>query len=371
MVKALIVGGGIGGLSTSLALVAQGIDVHLVEKTPHIRALGSGITLMATAVRALDRLGLADECVARGFGTDQFDVCDPDGGVVATTPLPPLVPDTPGLLGMIRPTLCDILLERARANGVRIQTGIGPTRITVLPEQAEVTFDDGTVQTYDLVVGADGIRSTVRGLVFGEYSTVFRNQVCIRAVFDRPAGLVNETQYLGVRQTHVGFTPISETQMYMYCCVPIPDTSRPPTEDLPELLRQHLKPFGGIVGEMRDAITDETPINYAPLETIVVPTPWNRGTVVLVGDAAHATTPQLASGGAMCLEDAVALGEELARSVPIPAALDAYTARRFDRARYVVNASVQLTEWQVQEVTPDAAQQALIAEAVQFLSADF
>jgi 2-polyprenyl-6-methoxyphenol hydroxylase-like FAD-dependent oxidoreductase len=87
-----------------------------------------------------------------------------------------------------------------------------------------------------------------------------------------------------------------------------------------------------------------------------------------VGDAAHATTPQLAAGGAMCFEDALVLGAELAFSTTIPDGLSAYSKRRFDRCKYVVDSSAQLSAWQVRSDTTDDKQQRIFREAVSALA---
>ncbi|WP_430336172.1 FAD-dependent monooxygenase [Rhodococcus sp. ACT016] len=371
MTRALIVGGGIGGLATALVLSRQGIEVDLIERDAEVRALGSGITLIGAAVRALDRLGVLDECLAEGFGSSEMKVCTPTGEELVRIPLPSAEAGAPGLLGMTRPDLHRVLLTRATAKGITVRTGISPKSIDDLADTARVEFDDGSVGEFDLVIGADGLRSTVREMVFGAHEPTFRGQVCIRAVLDRPAEITTEMQFHGRQFTHVGFTPISQSKMYLYCCVPVPATTRPPQTELPRILREHLAPFGGPVGAVRELIIDPAAVHYAPLETIVVPQPWYRGRTVLVGDAAHSTTPQLAAGGAMCLEDALVLGEELAAAATIPDALHAYSKRRFDRCKYVVDTSVQLSAWQIQPETPDVEQQRLSSEAFSILAGPY
>jgi 2-polyprenyl-6-methoxyphenol hydroxylase-like FAD-dependent oxidoreductase len=137
---------------------------------------------------------------------------------------------------------------------------------------------------------------------------------------------------------------------------------------VPRILREYLSAFGGPVAEVRDRITDPALVNYAVLETILAEPPWFSGRTVLVGDAAHCTTPQLAAGGAMCLEDALVLGAELAAEPTVPAARAAYSKRRYDRCRYVVETSAQLSAWQILPVTPDEEQRRLFGEAIGVLA---
>jgi 2-polyprenyl-6-methoxyphenol hydroxylase-like FAD-dependent oxidoreductase len=371
MTRVLIVGGGISGLAASLVLARQGMDVDLVERSSRVEALGSGITLIGPALRALDDLGVVDECLAGGYGSTQFHIRTPDGGEIANLPLHPSRPGLPGLLGMKRPQLHRILLDRAVSEGLAVRTGVSPTAIENREDAAAVAFSDGASAEFDLVVGADGLRSTVRDLVFGPVRPTFQGQACIRVILPRPAEIDQEMQFHGCRYRHVGFTPIGPDSMYLYCCVPVPDATRPPQEDLPRILREYLAPFGGPVAAAREHMTDPDLVNYAVLETILVDPPWHSGRTVLVGDAAHCTTPQLAAGGAMCLEDTLVLGAELASASSIPAGLKAYSERRFDRCRYVVESSVQLSAWQILPETPDEEQRRLFGEAVAVLAGPY
>jgi 2-polyprenyl-6-methoxyphenol hydroxylase-like FAD-dependent oxidoreductase len=361
--RTLIVGGGIGGLATALVLSRAGFDVDLVESQARVETLGSGITLIGPALRALDDLGVLDDCLTQGFGITEFQLRNLGGEALGTLLLHPARPGLPGMMGMQRRHLHRIL-EWAAAAGSSARTGLSPTAITTDGDFAHVTFSDGSSGDYDLVVGADGLRSTVRALVFGSIAPAFRHQVCIRAILPRLAVIDQATQFMGHPRNIVGFTPTGPDSMYLYCCVPSADTARPAQARLPGILRELLAPFGGPVADACQHITDHTQLNYALLETIVVPEPWYRGRVVLLGDAAHATTPHLAAGGAMCLEDALVLGAELAKGATIPDGLCAYSKRRFDRCKYVVDTSAQLSTWQLESDNTDDKQQRLFGEAI-------
>ncbi len=113
-------------------------------------------------------------------------------------------------------------------------------------------------------------------------------------------------------------------------------------------MRELLTPFGGVVAEVRETITEPEQVDVRKLHWLLAPAPWYRGRVLLIGDAAHATTPQLAMGGAIALEDGIVLGEVLASSDELQPALDGFMHRRYDRCRMVVENSVQLSEWEKQ-----------------------
>ena len=374
MTKALVVGGGISGMATALVLARQGIETRLVERDPQIRALGSGITLIGPAMRALERLDLLDECLLQGHGSNNFEVYNIDGTLVHEIPLPSAAEGEgrlPGMMGMTRPDLHRLLIDRVERTEASVHTGMTVTSIEQHPEHARVSYADGSSESYDLVIGADGLRSTVRRLIFGEVPVEFRGQACYRVALPRHPEVTDEIGYIGCPTAHIGLTPTGPSSMYMYCCVQVADTARPAQEELPGRLRGYLEPFGGVAAWAREQISDPSAINFSLFETILVPAPWYRGRGVLVGDSAHCTTPQLAAGAAMCLEDALALGEALESAASVPEALEAYTKRRYERCRFVVASSVKLSYWQTHPDTPGADQEGLREKAWTLLAEPF
>jgi 2-polyprenyl-6-methoxyphenol hydroxylase-like FAD-dependent oxidoreductase len=119
------------------------------------------------------------------------------------------------------------------------------------------------------------------------------------------------------------------------------------------LLREQLVDYQGLVGEVREQITDPEQINHRPIESVLLPSPWYRGRVLLIGDAAHATTPHLANGAAMAIEDAVVLSDLLASDAPVAQVLEEFMSRRYERCRMVVENSLQLVAWEKESVAPD------------------
>jgi 2-polyprenyl-6-methoxyphenol hydroxylase-like FAD-dependent oxidoreductase len=370
---ALIIGGGIAGISTALTLTEIGLRVELVERDEEIRTLGSGITLIAPALRALDRLGVLPACLDAGYGTSELQIWDVSGAPLASMPLrSPLGSELPGMMGMMRPALHQILLEAAARRGLNMRNRLTADTVDSDEDGASVTFSDGTRSRYDLVIGADGLRSTVREQVCGPVvEPDFLGQACYRAVLPRPEVVSSEVTFVGHPTVHIGFTPTGTDSMYLYCLVPAGTRPRSATEELPGIVREYLAPFGGVMAELRELITDSAAVNCVSLETIIVPEPWYRGRTVLVGDSAHATTPHMAAGAAMCLEDAIVLAEELDQGGSIPDALAAYAKRRYNRCKYVVETSKQLLYWQTHPDTPGADQERLRGTAIEVLSGPF
>jgi 2-polyprenyl-6-methoxyphenol hydroxylase-like FAD-dependent oxidoreductase len=360
----LVVGGGISGAIAAIALKRGGHRVTLAERDPLWRALGSGITMVGPALRALDQLGLLDTCLAGGYGVDTLTFCDTQGVAQERIELPKLVgPDRPGLLGMMRPALHEILAERAQADDIEVRLGVTLESITDRDENVDVVFADGTTERHDLVIGADGLHSTVREQVFGHFDIVRREQVCFRAVARRPSQVTGAMWFVGDPDVHPGVTPVGPNRMYMFANVTWRDSSRPGREQVPAAMRDALADFGGLAADVRDTITDPELVNVRVMETLLVPLPWHRGRVVLAGDAAHTTTPHMAAGAAIAMEDGLVLAEELAEHDDIGRALSAYGKRRFERCRFVVETSAQLSHWQANPGTPGADETGLTIKA--------
>jgi len=346
--RVLIVGGGLSGTSAALSLQREGIDVEILEKDPVWTATGTGITLMGPAMRALKQLGVLEQCLAEGAGTSEMKLFNVDGDLFHTLEIPGLLgPDYPAVGGMMRPTLHRILAEAATQKGVSVRTGISVAALEQHPNTVEVELTDGSSESYDLVLGADGLRSQIRQLVFGDEAPAPQplGQAVWRALLDRPATVTGEYQFYGPG-VKTGFTPLGPDTMYQFLVQPIADAVLPEPDERPARMRELLAPFGGVVAEVRETITRPEQVDVRKLYWLLMPPPWYRGRVLLIGDAAHATTPQLAMGGAIALEDGIVLGELLAAEDDLDTALEKFMDRRHERCRMVVENSVQLSEWE-------------------------
>jgi 2-polyprenyl-6-methoxyphenol hydroxylase-like FAD-dependent oxidoreductase len=345
--RALVVGAGIGGLATAIAMRRRGIEAEVVELHDRPPVVGVGLTLLGPTLRALGTLGVLDEVVARGWGMDELLFCDASGAVFGTVEVPRLNgPDRPGQVGMLRPVLHEVLAAAAQRAGTPVRRGVTVADLTQGSGGVEVRLTDGTRDVVDLVVGADGIRSGVRALAFpGAPEPEFRGQAVWRAVLDRPADLTRYHLFYG-SSTKAGIDPVSDTRLYVLLVQNVPDATRPEQHRLPELLRGLLAEYGSPLAELVPRIRDPGAVDYRPLETLLVPRPWYRGRVVLVGDAAHSMTPHLASGAGMAIEDGIVLSEELAAGDAVEVALERFMERRWDRCRTVVENSMQISDWE-------------------------
>jgi 2-polyprenyl-6-methoxyphenol hydroxylase-like FAD-dependent oxidoreductase len=354
-VKILVAGGGIGGLSATLALRRQGFDVDVIERDPNWAVYGVGIIQPGNALRALDALGLAEACVEAGHAIRGDRVWLTDGVTqVAYNEWPALLPHLPPGNGLPRPSLHEILTSNTLASGADVRTGVTAELIAPVGDIVDVTFSDGTAREYDLVIGADGLYSQVREEFFGvDRQPRLSGQVCWRYNLPRLAGLDEIWVFLGGNGGGVGLVPLEEDLMYLLINTP-PDGLELEIEERGSaaVMRERLEPFGGPVAALRDLIVDDAAVVVRPLANILVPAPWNRGRVVLLGDAAHGTTPHCGQGAAQAIEDGIVLAEELARDVTVETALQAYVDRRFDRCRVVVEGSEQIGRWEQDQTLP-------------------
>ena len=353
--RVLVVGGGIGGLSAAIALRQAAVEVDVVEKNAAWDVYGVGIIQPGNALRALNELGLAQEAVAQGHPIRGDVAWLADGETqLADNHWPPLVPGLPPGNGITRPRLHRIFQKHTLDSGADVRTGVTFTAIDDRDDGVDVTFTDGQTRSYDLVVGADGLYSQVRETVFGaELKPAYTGQVCWRYNLPRIDGLDKIWVYLGATGT-AGFVPLAEDLMYMLTIEKPPQGAplRLAREGMAALYRERLAQFGGAVAAHRELIVDDDAVVYRPVENVLVPPPWYRGRVVLIGDAAHATSPHCGQGAAQAIEDALVLREELGLDRPLVEALEAFTRRRFERCKVIVEGSEAIGRWEQDHSLP-------------------
>ncbi len=353
--RVLVIGGGIGGLSAAIAMHKQGIQVEIVEINAEWKVYHVGIVVQGNFIRALASLGLGQQVIDAGFPYKGARMCDMNGNVVAEIPGYPMAgPNFPSDLGLTRPALHKVLTDAVKSLGIPYRLGVTFTDIVDEGSFARVKFTDNTSSNYDLVVGADGVYSKVRAKVFGEQRMPkFTGQGVWRYNIPRQEGLEWAVLYKGKKGGTAGYIPLDPKTMYVFMVNEEPGNPRFPVETQADELRKRLEGYGGYMATVRDQITDPSLVVYRPLEAIIMPAPWYKGRVALIGDAVHSATPHLGQGAAMAVEDAVVLGEELGRDGPVEGALERFMARRFERAKFVGESSIQLGEWE-QRPTPEA-----------------
>ena len=346
--KVLVVGAGLGGQSVAIGLKKAGFEVDIIELHKEFNVYGVGIIQQANALRALDAIGVADEAMRRGSPYGKVKLCLPHGVQIGEAGTPP-IGRFPSHNGISRKILHDVLFEEAQKIGLEYRMGVSVESIDNQPDIAHVTFTDGTKDSYDIVIAADGVSSKVRKLIFGDFKLSYVGLSVWRYAFKRPANL--DTGYIFFNKKHkIGVIPMTADSCYIFLNSAEGDNPVIPEDQLVEKLKGYMSTYPvPLVQELIPQVTDAKLVNYRILETLKMPAPWYKNRVVVLGDAAHTTIPQLGSGAALAIEDAVVLTEELQKEGEVEEIFEQYMKRRYERCMMVVDVSETLGSWELLE----------------------
>lgn len=340
--RAIVVGGGIGGLAAAMALRQAGIDVAVFERAGAYREVGAGLTLWPNAVRALAALGLQSQLDALAVPQLSGGIRTWRGDVLMQTSIdevrqrfgaPPVAVHRAELLAMLNDALSP--------NIVQLDSPL--VRFTQDGDRVTATFADGRMERADVLIGADGLHSVVRAQLFGRRKPRYAGYSAWRAVaryeLDRlPAGMIGETWGCGAR---FGIVPMSGNRVYWFGTINAPEGQR---NGAGGHKREVMELFGGWHAPIREVIaaTDDAAILRNDIYDRPPLRHWTVGRVTLLGDAAHPMTPNLGQGACLAIEDAVVLARCLRESAHPAAGLRMYERERFARTNAIVQQSRQI-----------------------------
>ncbi|MDQ2998040.1 MAG: FAD-dependent monooxygenase [Chloroflexota bacterium] len=342
MNDAIIIGGGIGGLTAAIALQRRGIAAHVYEAAPELHTVGAGIWVPVNALQVLERLGVAHALRHAGAMLERAELLDYRGDVLQTVDLRAIEQ---------RYGFATIAIHRARLHQALVaqlaegtlHLGKACRQIDQDAQAARVQFADGSTAQGNVILAADGVRSVVRRQLFPEAQLRYSGQSSYRAIVRAPLPpeLEKGGQEIWGRGCRFGFSSINGGDVYWYATLDSPPGVKESAEQAKAQLQQLFAPFPAPVSALIAAAEAQQLIrtDMYDLRPMLA---WHHGRVALLGDAAHATTPNLGQGGAQAIEDAWVLAESLAHHAAPADAFAAYQRVRQTKATMIVNRS-----WQV------------------------
>lgn len=337
-----IIGAGIGGLSTAIALRKLGLRPIVFEAAPEIKALGAGLSLAANAIQALERIGIAGKVIPAGKQLDTFSILDQHGRPIT-------VADTRALsarygvnnFAIHRADLHRVLL--AEMGDIEIVTGKKALSATQDDKGVTIHFQDGTQHETGVLLVADGIHSALRQQLIPGTTPRYAGYTCWRAVIQDPGlGIKGSSETWG-SAGRVGVVPLINDQIYWFLCINAPQRDPAMQAMTPGDLAERFRDFHAPIPQVLQATRPEQLIwsDIIDLEPI---RQYAFGRILLLGDAAHATTPNMGQGACQAIEDAAVLLDLFEKtSEQSPADLfRTFEQRRLKRTHMIVNRSWSL-----------------------------
>jgi len=335
--KYTILGAGIAGLTTAIALQKIGIKAQVFEAAPDIKPLGAGLLLAANAVKAYQHLGIAEKMVERGRLLPTFVIFDQTGRSITQADAG-AISQKYGLhnFAIHRAALHEALLTELDAE--QIITGKRAMGFEKNEDNITIHFQDGATIATDYLIVADGIHSSVRRQLLPDSTPRYAGYTCWRAVVDAGDLKLSAASETWGTDGRFGIVPLTDNRIYWFACINAAAndaTMRQYTvEDLQRHFGHYHAPIAQILAQTRDEdLIWNDIIDLKPLKNFAF------GNMVLIGDAAHATTPNMGQGACQAIEDAVILADEMAKNSNPALAFRAFEQRRLKRTHYIVNNS--------------------------------
>ncbi len=345
--KGIIIGAGIGGLTTAIAFKKADIDYQIMEAAPELQPVGAGIIMASNAMQIFQRLGIEKKIreagveVESAFGVDQsFKVIFGLDVKNKVTPIYGI-----GSFAFHRGRLQQVLLSEIDSHKLSLNKRL----ISVEQKKNNVLllFEDGTSTEADFVIGADGIKSTVRKSIYGEVSYRYAHQTCWRgmATYTLPSEMkANSYEMWGNQKgLRFGFVPTGKNEVYFFTTYYTAKNGKDEPDKVKKKLVNLYSAFGEIPIQLIQ-VTPEEKIIRSDITDFVPIDRWFKERVALIGDAAHATTPNLGQGGCQAVEDAFVIARCLKEESSIQLAFAKYQSVRFKKASHVVNLSWKFSE---------------------------
>jgi 2-polyprenyl-6-methoxyphenol hydroxylase-like FAD-dependent oxidoreductase len=338
--KITIIGGGIAGLTTAIALNKIGISTQIFEAAPSIKAIGAGIVLAANAMQGFQKLGISAEIIEKGRLCPSFNIYDQKGKIITKTDS---IANTEKYgadnFTIHRANLHQLLLSKINPND--LFTNKKALKIVQNGDKITIVFQDGTSHQTDYLIVSDGINSPIRQQLMPDSTPRYAGYTCWRAVIDNTKLNLTETSETWGVNGRMGLVPLADNKIYWFACINAPQNDPKmkayKVADLQQVFKDFHDPIPSVLAETQDKnllwndIIDLKPIHQYAFDNIV-----------LIGDAAHATTPNMGQGACQAIEDAVVLADEMQRNNDFKQAFKAFEKRRMKRTHFIINSSWSL-----------------------------
>ncbi|WP_350226702.1 FAD-dependent monooxygenase [Naasia aerilata] len=270
---------------------------------------------------------------------------------------------------MARESLHEVMIEEVTRLGIDIRYETTVSRLEADEHGVDVEYTDGRTDRADFVLGADGVHSSLRSSVLPDApEPAYAGQSIWRAEAVSPPGLEHYTMMLG-GPIRLGLVPLPDGRLYLWMLDTTLGPERPASDDLLGLFLERAARFGGFAPAVIDDVSAAGRVDFRALQWLLVPPPWHSGRALLLGDAVHTTTPHIAFGAGLALEDAVVLGELAQAGLPFEDLATRFASRRWERARLVVETSLQLSRWEQEPGPPNPEAGRLTGATLAALSA--
>ncbi len=332
-----IIGGGIAGLTTAIALNKINIKPTIFEAAMKLEPIGAGLVLAANAMKAFQKLGIAAEIIKHGRLLPSFTIYDTQGRFISKT-------DSKAIsqkyavdnFTIHRGALHKLLLSKIDADRIHLNKWV--IDIEQTSNSITIKFQDGSTYDTDYLIVADGIHSFIRKKLLPDSTPRYAGYTCWRAVIDNDYLNLTETSETWGTAGRFGIVPLVDDKIYWFACINAPQNSSVMQQFKVADLQHHFKHFHAPIPTILEQTKDENLIwnditDFKPIDKYVF------GNLILIGDAAHAATPNLGQGACQAIEDAVMLADELNNQTDIPTAFKQFERKRLKRTHYIINRS--------------------------------
>lgn len=328
-----IIGAGIGGLTIALTLKQKGLKVNIFESSAEIKPVGAGIILANNAMQVFQKLGIQDKIEQAGNKISYIKITDTQLDNISVVDLT----EYERKYGVHNVAIHRGELQKILANEIGYDNINLSKRLSKIEKAGlfKLTFEDNSTLESKLVIGADGIKSVVRKQLFDESTLRNANQICWRGIceIDLPQKYHNELNEAWGKGKRFGFVKISNKKVYWYALTNSKNVKIDKV-NLTDLFKEfHSDILNIISATLKEQIIVNDIIDLKPIDK------WQSENVCLIGDAAHATTPNLGQGACQAIEDAYVLGKLLDKGIAIENTFKEFENLRRKKAHAIVNAS--------------------------------